>query len=142
MPTVAKSAIVPASRERMFQLVDAVERYPEFLPWCPSTEVLGRDAGLTRARLDVDFRGLRTSLTTVNRKHAPERMTLELVDGPFESFAGEWRFTALGEGGCKVELVLDYEFENRALAALLGPLFGHIAATMVESFVRRAESPA
>ena len=136
-----RSAIVPSSCERMFALVDEVERYPEFLPWCSSTALLERTAEVTSGRIDVDYRGLKMAITTLNRKEPPRRMTLELVEGPFERFAGEWRFAPLGTAGCRVELRLDYVMSSRAANALLAPLFGHIAETLVESFVRRAEAP-
>ena len=142
MPTVRKSAIVPCSCESMFDLVYDVESYPDFLPWCAGTEVFERGPLVTRARLDVSYHGLRTHVATLNRKQPPARIALEFEEGPFERFGGEWRFSSLGEEGCKVELALDYTFSSNALAALLGPLFGDIADTMVESFVRRAESMA
>jgi ribosome-associated toxin RatA of RatAB toxin-antitoxin module len=140
MPSVRKSAIVPASCESMFALVVDVERYPEFLPWCAATEVYERTARTTRARLDVDYRGLKTSIATRNAKDPPESITLELEEGPFQRFSGAWRFEALGDEGCRVELTLDYAFSGKALETLLGAAFGLIAETMVESFVRRAES--
>ena len=140
MPTVSKSAIVPCSCEAMFALVEDIESYPQFLPWCAGTEVLERGPRVTRARLDVSYHGLKTHLATRNRKHPPGRIELEFEEGPFERFGGEWRFAPLGADGCKVELVLDYALSGKALAKLLGPLFGDIADTMVESFVRRAEA--
>jgi ribosome-associated toxin RatA of RatAB toxin-antitoxin module len=140
MPTVRKSAIVPCSCTAMFDLVEDIESYPEFLPWCSGTEVLARSARTTRARLDVSYHGLRSHLSTVNRKRRPESIELEFEDGPFERFGGEWRFSPLGREGCKVELALDYEFSGKTLAKLLGPLFGDIADTMVESFVLRAQA--
>ena len=139
MPTVRKSAIVPCSCESMFELVEDIESYPDFLPWCSGTEVFERGPGITRARLDVSYHGLRTHVSTLNRKHAPERIELVFEDGPFERFGGEWRFSPLGEEGCKIELVLDYELASGALAQLLGPLFGDISDSRVESFVQRAE---
>ena len=142
MPTVRKSAIVPCSCETMFALVEDIEAYPDFLPWCSGTEVFERGPRITRARLDVSYHGLHTHVATLNRKHPPERIELEFEEGPFERFAGVWRFAPLGKEGCKVELALDYEFSSKALATLLGPLFGDIAETMVESFVRRAETKA
>jgi ribosome-associated toxin RatA of RatAB toxin-antitoxin module len=142
MPTVRKSAIVPSSCEAMFALVEDIESYPEFLPWCAGTEVLERGPLITRARLDVSYHGLRTHVSTLNRKHAPERIELEFEDGPFKRFGGEWRFSPLGKEGCKIELVLDYELASGALARLLGPLFGDISDSMVESFVQRAEAVA
>jgi ribosome-associated toxin RatA of RatAB toxin-antitoxin module len=141
MPTVRKSVIVPHSCEAMFDLVDAAERYPEFLPWCSGTEVFERTDEITRARLDIDYHGLRSHVSTLNRKQRPGKMALEFVDGPFEQFRGQWRFTALGAQGCRVELDLEYTFANGALEALLAPVFGHIMDTLVDRFVERAETP-
>ena len=140
MPTVRKSVIVARPAEAMYDLVENVERYPEFLPWCSATHVYERTGNVIRARLDIAYRGLRMHLTTRNEKEPPQRMTLELVDGPFEHFHGEWRFTPLGDAGCRVELVLDYKLASKALQALLGRVFDHVADTLVERFVERAES--
>ena len=140
MSTVRKSVIVPSSCEAMFALVDDVESYPRFLPWCAATEVFERTEAVTRARLDIDYHGLKTHISTLNEKEAPSRMGLKFVDGPFRHFTGEWRFTPLGGEGCKVELSMDYAFASATLEKLMGRVFGHIAQTMVESFVQRAEA--
>jgi len=97
MPTVRKSAIVERPAEAMFALVDAVEHYPEFLPWCMATELIERTDLTTHARLHVDYHGLKTEFATVNRKQAPEWMHLDFTAGPFERFHGHWRFVALGD---------------------------------------------
>ena len=122
----------------MFALVDAVEDYPHFLPWCGGTTVLHRDAATTRATIRINYRGLTQSFTTENAKRAPEEMQITLVQGPFRSLEGSWRFTPLGEHGCKVELRLSYEFSSRVLEQLVGPVFNYIAVTLVEAFVKRA----
>lgn len=140
MPTVRKSVIVARPREALFALVDRVEEYPEFLPWCSGAEVYERDERLTRARLCIDYHGLESHIETRNEKEPPERIALEFVDGPFREFQGHWTFAALGEAGCRVELALDYAFSNRALEAMLGPVFGHILETLVDRFVARAEA--
>ena len=138
MATVRKSVIVPHSCAEMFDLVDGFERYPEFLPWCRAAEVLERSDELDVARLHVDYRGLRTQIVTRNAKDRPRRMTLELVEGPFTRFGGEWTFAALGDDGCRVQLALDYTL-GAPLQGLLAPVFGYIAETLVERFVQRAE---
>jgi ribosome-associated toxin RatA of RatAB toxin-antitoxin module len=140
MASVRKSAIVARGCDTMFELVDRVEDYPRFLPWCAATHLIERGDGVTSARLEIDFRGLKSRIATVNRKERPHRMTLELVEGPFSEFSGEWRFSPLGEHGCRVELAVDYAFSSRALEAALEPVFGHITTTLVERFVARAES--
>jgi ribosome-associated toxin RatA of RatAB toxin-antitoxin module len=141
MPIVRKSVIVAQSCATMFALVDDVERYPDFLPWCSGTEVFERTAEATRARIDIDYHGLTSHITTLNRKDAPREMRLEFVEGPFEEFTGRWRFTKLGDAGCRVEFTLDYAFSNSALETLLGPVFGNIIETLVERFVAHAEAP-
>ena len=138
MQTVRKSVIVPHACRAMFDLVERCERYPEFLPWCRGAEVVERTDKVTVARLDIDYRGLRTHITTRNLKAAPRRITLELLEGPFRSLQGEWKFTALGDEGCRVALSLDYDLQSGTLDRLLAPVFGHIAETMVERFVERA----
>lgn len=139
MPTVLKSVLVHRPAATLFALVDAVERYPEFLPWCSAASVEERTAELTRARIDIDYHGLTSHFSTLNRKQAPGRMDIEFVSGPFERFKGHWSFVALGEAGCRVEFALDYSFANAALEAVLGPVFGHIIETLVDRFVARAE---
>jgi ribosome-associated toxin RatA of RatAB toxin-antitoxin module len=124
----------------MFDLVEDIEGYPRFLPWCSGTKVLERNAGITRARIDIDYRGLVTHFTTVNRKHEPGRMDMELEEGPFDKFHGRWSFKPLGDEGCRVEFVLDYTFSSTAMTVLLAPVFGHIVETLVDRFVTRAEA--
>jgi ribosome-associated toxin RatA of RatAB toxin-antitoxin module len=140
MPSVRKSVIVDRPAATMFALVDDVESYPEFLPWCSGTQVLERTAQATVARLDIDYHGLTSSIQTRNVKQPPHRMSLEFVEGPFERFKGHWRFTSLGKDGCRVEFALDYAFSSVAFEAVLGPAFGHIIETLVDRFVQRAES--
>jgi ribosome-associated toxin RatA of RatAB toxin-antitoxin module len=138
MPTARKSALVPHSCETLFALVDDVERYPEFLPWCSGVKVFARDEAFTHARIEVDYHGLKSHVTTRNAKEPPRRMTLELEEGPFERFHGEWTFKALGAQGCRVEFALEYEAAGGAIATLLERVFGLIASTMVDRFVVRA----
>jgi ribosome-associated toxin RatA of RatAB toxin-antitoxin module len=126
----------------MFELVDRVEHYPEFLPWCAGVELLERTDEVTSARIAISWRGLDSHIATRNAKRAPEAMDLAFLEGPFESFSGSWRFVALGEGGCRVEFSLDYRFASRALEAVLGPQFGHVLGTDVDRFVARAEAVA
>jgi ribosome-associated toxin RatA of RatAB toxin-antitoxin module len=139
MPEVNRLVLVSHTPEQMFALVDAVERYPEFLPWCGGASVSFRDETRTHATINVRYRGVKHSFTTENTKRAPSEMAMHLVEGPFRKLDGEWRFTALGEHGCKVEFRLHYEFSSRLLATVLGPVFDFIANSLVEAFVKRAE---
>ena len=139
MPEVSKTVIVAFAPEQMFGLVDDVERYPEFLPWCTGSSVLTRDGNIVRAKLNVGFRGVKQSFSTENRNTPPHEIALKLIDGPFRALNGRWRFHDLGGKGCKIEFNLAYEFSSRVLGALVGPVFSHIANTLVEAFVKRAE---
>jgi ribosome-associated toxin RatA of RatAB toxin-antitoxin module len=139
MPEVTRTVIVGHTPERMFGLIDAVEAYPEFLPWCGGATVLHRDDSVTSATLHINFHGVRQRFTTENAKRPPEEILIRLVSGPFRSLEGAWRLTALGATGCKIDFHLRYEFSSTLLEKLVGPVFDHIAATLVEAFVRRAD---
>ena len=142
MKSVHKSVLIWYSAEQMFDLVTDVEAYPKFLPWCDRSAVLARDAQGMQAQVGISFGGIRQSFTTRN-EHTPGRQVdVRLVDGPFSTLEGHWRFTPVGEaaaGACKVELQLDYAFRSAALAALVGPVFDKIAGSLVDAFVKRAE---
>ena len=96
--------------------------------------------GSVLATVQIDFRGLRQSFTTLNRNREPESIDMELAKGPFRRLQGQWRFTALKDTACKVEFRLDYEFAAGLLGKALAPIFDHIAGSMVDAFVRRADA--
>jgi ribosome-associated toxin RatA of RatAB toxin-antitoxin module len=138
MKRIARSAIVEHSAEQMFSLVDDVESYPRFLPWCRAAKVDERTAGSVQATLSVGMRGLKQTFSTRNELHPPEAMDMRLLKGPFRHFAAAWRFKPLSGEACSVEFSLEYEMAG-PLAKLLEPLFDHIADTMVDAFTRRAD---
>jgi ribosome-associated toxin RatA of RatAB toxin-antitoxin module len=138
MPTITRKVIVDHAAEAMFALVDGVEAYPQFLPWCSGVHVFGRTPGETHARIDIDFHGLKSHVATRNRNEPPEWIHLELADGPFERLAGHWHIRPLGAEGCAIEFSIDYAFSSRALEAVMGPVFGQIMETIVDRFVERA----
>ena len=138
MFTIKKQAIVFHSKERMFELVDQVEEYPTFLTWCGETKVLARDKDITRARIDIRFKGIKQSFTTENHKTYPDKMVINLIDGPFKKLEGEWRFIEIEEGSSRIELELNYEFKNFILEKLISPAFSVIANTFIDSFVTKA----
>lgn len=146
MKLVQKSVLLWYSAQEMYELVTAVESYPQFLPWCAGAQVLERqDAGLT-ARLDLAFAGVHSHFTTRNAHTAGERVQVSLVDGPFSLLDGDWQFKALKRPGaelsnaCKVLFELRYAFKSGALEAALSPVFDKVAQTFVDRFVARAES--
>ena len=126
----------------MYELVRDVSRYPEFLPWCPSSHVEvppHEDGGrVLQARIDMAYLGVRSSFTTRNVHQFPESISLELVDGPFRSLQGHWRFRALGDEGCKVTLELEYRFAAGLLARMVAPVFERVAGSLVDAFAARA----
>jgi ribosome-associated toxin RatA of RatAB toxin-antitoxin module len=138
MKRIARSAIVPHSAAQLHAVVEDIESYPRFLPWCVGVEVKSRTPTSTVAALAVGLRGVRQSFTTHNENRPPDTIDMKLVEGPFRHFAAAWRFQALGEKACKVEFSMEFEFASRALAALLQPVFEHIADSMVDAFTRRA----
>lgn len=139
MPSVSKSVLVPYAASRMFELVERVEDYPQFLPWCGGAQVHERAENRMIATIRIDFRGLRQSFTTENR-HEPDRsIRMRLRDGPFSQLDGLWLFQPLREDACKIEFSLDYAFAGALMSRALAPVFDQIAASFVDAFVRRAE---
>lgn len=138
MPTVSQQIIVEYTPAQMFELVDDVNRYSEFLPWCSGSEVSLSSPTETHAKLYVNYHGIKTHFGTHNRKVFPQEMTLHLQEGPFRQLEGRWRFIALGDFACKIDFQLQYEFSSTLLGKALSPVFHHIASTFVEAFVQRA----
>jgi len=131
--------LVAHSASEMFDLVDRVELYPQFLPWCAGAKVLETRPDGKTARIDIDYRGLRVHFTTDNVHRANESIAIALRDGPFRQLQGEWRFAALAPDSCKVSLALAYEIMT-PLDLLVGAVFGRITNTLIDSFVRRADA--
>lgn len=138
MKRVRKSVLVPYAASEMFALVDDVESYPQFLPWCGGASVLERHEGGKTARIDIDYHGVRAHFTTDNANDPPASIVVTLKDGPFRHLHGEWQFHALAQDACKVEFELAYEFTTPLIEAIVGPVFSHIADTFIDAFVKRA----
>ena len=141
MKTVNKSVLIWYSAAEMFALVTDVASYPQFLPWCDKAAVMEEDANGMVAKVGISIAGLSQSFTTRNTHEKDRKVTLKLVDGPFSKLDGQWDFKPVGKGAeraCKVELTLRYDFDNVALAALVGPVFDKIAGSLVDAFVKRA----
>lgn len=139
MNKVEKTVLVPHSAAQMFALVDAVEDYPKFLPWCGGVDLLERTEASTSATLHINYHGLKQNFTTQNSKQFPQTMEIKLKNGPFKHLDGDWRFTQLTPNACKIEFRLNYEFANGFIEKIIAPVFSHIAATFVDGFVARAE---
>lgn len=140
MAVVHKSVLLHHSAERMFALVERVEDYPAFLPWCGGVEVRERTAERLVAAIQISYHGVKQSFTTENSNTPPTKMTMKLVEGPFRQLDGTWTFTPLREDACKIEFELHYEFSSKILEKLIGPVFSKIADSFVDSFCKRAEA--
>ncbi|MDB5947965.1 MAG: cyclase [Ramlibacter sp.] len=142
MKTVQKSVLIWYTAEEMFALVTDVAKYPEFLPWCDQARVVSQDDLGMVAEIGISFAGIRQTFTTRNDHVAGRKVDMKLLSGPFSNLDGHWTFAPVGDAGqraCRVDLELQYGFQNIALAALVGPVFDKIAGSMVDAFVKRAE---
>jgi ribosome-associated toxin RatA of RatAB toxin-antitoxin module len=123
----------------MFVLVDDVEAYPEFLPWCNDTEVHNRTDDTVDATLELHKGSLSNHFTTRNTRREFEAIELELIGGPFRQLQGGWKFTEIGEEGCKVTLDLEFEFENKLIDMMFGAFFEDTCNSLVDAFTKRAQ---
>lgn len=140
MATIHKEALIGYSAHQMFDLVNDVDAYSSFLPWCRSSSVLSREADdELRAEVEIAHGSLHKSFTTRNRLQPGKMIEMRLEQGPFKHLYGFWRFERLSETACKVSLDLEFEFSNRLIGMALGPIFSHIANTLVDAFCKRAE---
>lgn len=139
MRSIARQALVPYSAEQMFALIERVEEYPQFLPWCLETQLLERTETMVSATVEVGVRHLRVRVTTRNDKRAPEYMSIRMQGGSFRHFEGEWTLRALGTTGCHIVFTLHYELALHA-DGVAGGLIDRAADRMVDAFVQRAES--
>jgi len=137
MHSIRKSVLVPYSADRMFELVDRVEDYPRFLPWCGGVTVHERSETVLDVTLHIEFLKIKSHFRTRDIRK-PLALEMQFVEGPFRALKGAWRFTALMDDACKIEFELDYEFANRAIEAVVGPVFGRISQTFVDAFIAEA----
>ncbi|MDH3988243.1 MAG: type II toxin-antitoxin system RatA family toxin [Gammaproteobacteria bacterium] len=138
MRRISRTALVPYLSSEMFQLVDDVDRYAEFLPWCNHSEVLMREDNVVEATLELHKGSISKTFTTRNTRNQDEAIDIALLGGPFRVLAGGWRFRPLGDEGCKVSLELEFEFENRMVDMLFGAFFEETCNSLVDAFTRRA----
>lgn len=138
MTTLSRSALVPYEPHQMYALVNEIERYPEFLPWCRSVDVHERSEDMVCATIELAKSGVHKAFTTRNRMQAGKMIEIGLVNGPFSHLHGFWRFEHLGETACKVSLDMEFDFSNRLLGLAVGPVFGQIVTSLVDAFVKRA----
>ena len=140
MPQINRSALMPFKQKDIFNLVNDVEAYPDFLPWCSSAEILEKTSDQVLAKLTLKKMGVSYELVTRNRLSPFNLIDIELVEGPLQSLKGEWLFTELGDLGCKVEMSLGFELKKRFIDKAMGSLLESAAEDMVRLFSSRAAS--
>src|SRR4249919_1852615 len=138
MREVKRTALVAEPPGRMYSLINDIERYPEFVPWCTAARIVERKEAEVVATLNIKRGPLKAEFTTRNLLERDRRVLMQLVSGPFRVLEGLWTLSPLGELGCRVELEMRFEFSNRVSGALFEPLFVDTAASLVDAFVRRA----
>lgn len=140
MAAVHKSVFLGYSAEQMFTLVGQIEDYPKFLPWCGSAQVRQQEDLSHLATLAIHYHGVQQSFTTTNINTPSTSIKMKLIEGPFKILDGTWTFKYLRDDACKIDFDLHYEFSSKVLEQLIGPVFGVIANSLVDSFCKRAET--
>jgi len=136
---VRRSALIPYSADQMYILVEDIEAYPDFLPWCTSTILHGKDSDFVEASIELQRGAIKKTFRTRNSLQPGIAMGIALIGGPFRHLSGGWRFEQLGNGGSKVSLDLEFEFENRLTDSIFGRFFEHTCNSLVDSFTQRAD---
>ncbi|WP_114786505.1 SRPBCC family protein [Vibrio tetraodonis] len=139
MKQVSRSALVSFSAQQMFDLVNDVASYPEFLPGCSGSKVIESSLSTMVASVNVSKAGISKTFTTSNQLVPGEAILMSLVDGPFKTLKGGWFFTALDEKACKVELKLEFEFSSKMVELAFGKVFSELTNNMVNAFTQRAK---
>ncbi len=139
MTTVQKSALVKFSATQMFDLVDDIESYPQFLPWCSGSRILNREVDVVEAELQISKAGFNKTFATRNISDGGGKLFMTLLDGPFSSLDGVWDFMPLREDASKISLDLEFEMNSKFASLAFGAVFNQICNTMVSSFTERAK---
>jgi len=137
MTVIHKSALIPYSTAQMYDVINDIALYPDFLPWCSSAQVISQTESEQCGELEVSRAGIRQKFTTVNRLYPYHKIEIRLKEGPFSKLEGAWKLTELRADACKVELVLEFEFAGKLINSAFGRVFGQIATTQVDAFVTR-----
>ena len=139
MTLISRNALVPYTVEELYRLVDDIESYAEFLPWCKSTNVVSRDDNEVKASIEIARGSLNKSFTTLNRMQRNKIIEMRLIKGPFKQLEGFWRFDSLKDpSASKISLDLEFEFESKIIAFAVGSVFNQIGNSMVDAFCKRA----
>ena len=139
MTEISKTAVVPYTPNEMYALVNDIESYPAFLPWCIAAKILSKKEESLIASLSLAMGKIKQSFTTENTMREGLRIDIRLIDGPFKHLSGYWKFNPEDEQSCHIQLHMNYEFKNKIIKYALGKVFYIVMNTLVESFVQRAQ---
>ncbi|SFV55286.1 Putative oligoketide cyclase/lipid transport protein, similarity with yeast ubiquinone-binding protein YOL008W [hydrothermal vent metagenome] len=139
MHYISKSAIVGFSSKEMFDLVNDIDAYPQFLNWCQNSSIISKNGNEVIASIEVNQAVFKQSFTTINTLEINKKIQMRLKDGPFKTLQGAWIFQELNENASKVALELEFNFSNKLLDISLSPIFGSIASSQLDAFVKRAK---
>ncbi|KAA0446001.1 MAG: type II toxin-antitoxin system RatA family toxin [Candidatus Thioglobus sp.] len=139
MHQISKSAIVTYSSSQMYQLINQIGDYPQFLNWCSAASILNKTEEQIVASITINKSAFNQTFTTINSLSANKRIDIQLKDGPFEQLQGSWIFTKLGDNACKINLELQFSFASKLMDITIAPIFTTIANAQLDAFVERAK---
>jgi len=139
MTTINRSALVPFSSAQMYALVNDIEAYPDFLPWCSGSRILQQSEVEIEATVELSKGQLHKAFTTRNRLIKDKEIEMQLVEGPFKRLQGYWHFSDIEQLGCKISMEMEFEFSSKMMSMLVGPIFSQIAGSLVDAFCSRAK---
>jgi ribosome-associated toxin RatA of RatAB toxin-antitoxin module len=139
MTLIDRSALLPYRAQQIFELVSDIEAYPQYMDGCVGAEILRREEGVLEARLDLARGGLRHSFSTRNRSLESRAIKLELIDGPFDHFEGQWGFMALGDDACKVSLQIEFGVSGAVRGMAAAKLFNRVTNNLIDALGKRAK---
>ena len=139
MHKVERSALIMHSAKNMYDLVNDIDSYEKFLPWCGGSKVLETGNNRMVASIDIAFKGVHKTFTTANKLVPVRAIDMSLVDGPFSALTGQWVFKEISVDASRISLKLHYDFSNPLVAVTVGSVFKIIADSMVDAFCKRAD---
>ena len=139
MIEISKTTVVPYTPEEMYVLVNDIESYPAFLPWCTAAKISNQQKESLTASLSLAVGKIKQSFTTENTMQDGSRINMHLIEGPFKHLSGYWKFNPEDEQSCHIQLHMNFEFKNKIIKHTLGKVFYKVMDSMVESFVQRAQ---
>jgi ribosome-associated toxin RatA of RatAB toxin-antitoxin module len=138
MPIIKRNALVAYSAQQMYELVNNIDDYDRFLPWCSQSQIIHHTENSVEAVLEISWAGIRKKFTTRNQLQPYSRININLVNGPFQSLVGYWQFIPLSAEASKVCLELEFEFTGNIMDKLFQPIFNTIANSLVDAFCKRS----